>query len=238
MQPALQLALLLAILLPACKIAASLSSRLGIPPILGELLVGIIFGPGAINLLHLQLFEGGQATGALMLLAQLGGLVLMFVAGIETDIDRMREASVTAFLVALSGVIWPFFLGAGVGHLLGLSWQTAFFLGGALTATSVSISARTLMDAGKMSSPEATVILGAAVIDDVMGLFVLAFLAASMTTAPGQSFGLAAMTSSWLQQRAPLAAGHPLLIQMLTISASVAIFFAVAYGAAKRWLDP
>ena len=169
MQPALQLALLLAILLPACKIAASLFSRLGIPPILGELLMGVVLGPGALNLLHLRLFDGGQATGALMLLAQLGGLVLMFVAGIETDIDRMREASVTAFLVALSGVIWPFFLGAAIGHLLGLSWQTAFFLGRALTATSVSISARTLMDAGKMSSPEATVILGAAVIDDVIG---------------------------------------------------------------------
>jgi len=87
MQPALQLALLLAILLPTCKIAASLFSRLGIPPILGELLVGVVLGPGAINLLHLRLFDGGQATGALMLLAQLGGLVLMFVAGIETDID-------------------------------------------------------------------------------------------------------------------------------------------------------
>ena len=217
MQPALQLALLLAILLPACKIAASLCTRFGIPAILGELLVGVVLGPGAVNLLHLHLFEGGQATGALMLLAQIGGFVLMFIAGIETDIDRMREASVTAFLVALSGVIWPFFFGAGVGHLLGLSWKTACFLGGALTATSVSISARTLMDAGKMSSPEATVILGAAVIDDVMGLFVLAFLAAS-TTSAGESFGLAPMASGWLQQRIPFAASHPAGVQMVVIS--------------------
>lgn len=238
MQPALQLALLLAILLPACKIAASLFSRLGIPPILGELLVGVVLGPGAINLLHLHLFDGGQATGALMLLAQLGGLVLMFVAGVETDIDRMREASFTAFLVALSGVIWPFFLGAGVGHLLGLSWPTAFFLGGALTATSVSISARTLMDAGKMTAPEATVILGAAVIDDVMGLFVLAFLAASGSSAKGASFGLAPMASSWLQHRLSFAASHPLLVLMVLISVCVSLFFVVGYGAAQRWLDP
>ena len=103
----------------------------------------------------------------------------MFIAGLETDIDRMKEASATAFLVALLGVIWPFFLGAGAAHLLGLPWASSCFLGGALTATSVSISARTLMDAGKMTTPEASVILGAAVIDDVMGLFVLAFLAAS-----------------------------------------------------------
>src|SRR6266481_6752313 len=205
MTPALQLALLLASLLPAVKIAASLCERWGVPAILGELLVGV---------------------------------VLVSIAGPEKDIDRMRKAGGAAFFVALGGVIVPFILGAGVGRLAGLSWITACFLGGALTATSVSISARTLMDAGKMSTPEASVILGAAVIDDVMGLFVLAFLAASMTTAPGQSFGLAAMTSSWLQQRAPLAAGHPLLIQMLTITGSVAIFFAVGYGAAKRWLDP
>jgi Kef-type K+ transport system membrane component KefB len=149
----------------------------------------------------------------------------------------MREASVTAFLVALSGVIWPFFLGAAAAHLLGLSWQTAFFLGGALTATSVSISARTLMDAGKMSSPEATVILGAAVIDDVMGLFVLAFLAAGSTT-KGASFGLAPMASAWIQQRIPLAGSHPLLVLMTIISVCVLVFFFVGYGAAQRWLDP
>src|SRR5215469_8601425 len=177
MQPALQLALLLAVLLPAAKFAASLCTRFGIPPILGGLLVSVVLGPGAFNLLHLHLFADGRATSTLLLLAQLGGYVLMFIAGIETDIDRMREASVTAFVVALSGVIWPFLLGAGVGHLFGLTWTTACFLGGALTATSVSISARTLMDAGQMASPEATIILGAAVIDDVMGLFVLAFLA-------------------------------------------------------------
>src|SRR6476660_7767720 len=237
MSPGLQLALLVAILLPAGKLCASLFSRVGIPPILGELVVGVILGPGALNLLHMHLFAGGQASSALMLLAQVGGLVLMFIAGLETDIDRMREASMSAFVVALSGVIWPFFLGAGVGHLLGLSWPTACFLGGALTATSVSISARTLMDAGKMSSPEATVILGAAVIDDVMGLFVLAFLAAGSTT-KGASFGLAPMASAWLQERIPLAGSHPLLVLMTLISVCVLVFFLVGYGAAQRWLDP
>ena len=238
MQPALQLALLVAILLPAGKIVASLFTRWGIPPILGELLVGVVLGPGAVNLLHIHLFHGGEATGALMLLAQVGAIVLMFIAGIETDIDRMREASAAAFLVALSGVIWPFLLGAGVGHLFGLSWKTACFIGGALTATSVSISARTLMDAGKMATPEATVILGAAVIDDVMGLFVLAFLAASNVSTQGESFGFAAMASSWLQHRLGFAADHPLIVQMTIISFCVAAFFVVGYGAAKRWLDP
>src|SRR6266850_4035550 len=238
MTPALQLALLLATLLPAVKIAASLCERCGVPAILGELLVGVVLGPGAVDLLHLHVFEGGQATSALMLLAQVGGFVLMFIAGLETDIDRMRKAGGAAFFVALGGVVLPFILGAGVGRLAGLSWITACFLGGALTATSVSISARTLMDAGKMTSPEATVILGAAVIDDVMGLFVLAFLAASVTSTKGEAFGLAATGSAWLQQKLAPAASHPLLVQMAAISVCVTVFFVVGYVAAKRWLDP
>ena len=129
MPPILQLALLIAILLPVGKIVASVCTRFAIPAILGELLVGVIAGPGAFNLLHRSLFSGGQATDAFLLLAQMGGLVLMFIAGLETDIDRMREAGVTAFLVALSGVIWPFFLGAGAAHMLGLPWNSALIPG-------------------------------------------------------------------------------------------------------------
>ncbi|HVZ85179.1 MAG TPA: cation:proton antiporter [Terracidiphilus sp.] len=237
MPASLQLALLIAILLPASKVVASLCGRFGIPAILGELMVGVVAGPGCLNMLHMHLFSGTPATDAFLLLAQIGGLVLMFIAGLETDIDRMREASVTAFLVALSGVIWPFFLGAGVAHLFGLSWSCSWFLGGALTATSVSISARTLMDAGRMTTPEASVILGAAVIDDVMGLFVLAFLAASCSTTTS-SFGLAPMLAAWLQVHWPWAAAHPLTVQMTLIAICVGVFFFVAYGAAQRWSDP
>ena len=201
-------------------------------------MVGILAGPGALNLLHLKLFNAAYATNAFMLLAQIGGLVLMFIAGFETDIDRMKEAGVTAFLVALSGVIWPLLLGTAVARLFGLSWTLSLFIGGALTATSVSISARTLMDAGRMASPEASVILGAAVIDDVMGLFVLAFLTASTSTSAESKFGLAPMASAWLQAHLPAAGRHPLVVQMLLIAISVAVFFFIGYGAAKRWLDP
>jgi Kef-type K+ transport system membrane component KefB len=237
MPATLQLALLIAILLPAGKIVASIATRYGIPAILAELLVGVVAGPACLNILHLRLFSGTPAADALLLIAQIGGLVLMFIAGLETDIDRMREASVTAFLVALFGVIWPFFLGAGVAHILGLPWSSAWFLGGALTATSVSISARTLMDAGKMTSPEASVILGAAVIDDVMGLFVLAFLAASCSTTAA-SFGVAPMLSTWIQHQWPAAAQHPLIVQMTLIALCVTAFFVTAYAVANKWADP
>jgi Kef-type K+ transport system membrane component KefB len=233
----LQLALLIAILLPASKIIASLCARFGIPPIIGELMVGVAAGPACLNMLHMRVFSGTPATDAFLLLAQIGGFVLMFIAGLETDIERMREAGPTAFLVALLGVIWPFFLGAGTAHLFGMSWNNAWFLGGALTATSVSISARTLMDAGKMTSPEASVILGAAVIDDVMGLFVLAFLAAACN-AKSSSFGLASQVSSWIQTTIPVAGAHPLVVEIGLILLSVTLFFVVGYGAAKKVIDP
>jgi Kef-type K+ transport system membrane component KefB len=238
MPAALQLALLIAILLPAGKVIAALCTRFGVPAILGELLVGVAAGPGCLNLLHMRLFSGSPAADAFLLIAQIGGLVLMFIAGLETDIDRMREAGATAFLVALSGVIWPFCLGAAAAHLFGLSWSTACFLGGALTATSVSISARTLMDAGKMTSTEASVILGAAVIDDVMGLFVLAFLAASCSTGGVGSFGVAPMLSNWLNHHWAWAGQHPLVVQMTMIAICVSVFFVLAYAAAQRWADP
>ena len=97
MPATLQLALLIAILLPAGKIVASISTRFGIPAILGELMVGVAAGPGCFNILHMRLFSGTPAGDAFLLLAQIGGFVLMFIAGLETDIDRMREASVNRF---------------------------------------------------------------------------------------------------------------------------------------------
>ena len=89
-----------------------------------------------------------------------------------------------------------------------------------------------------MTTPEATVILGAAVIDDVMGLFVLAFLAASCSTTGANAFGVAPMVSYWLQHHVLWAGRHPLLVQMSLIAICVAVFFFVAYGAAQRWMDP
>ena len=134
-------------------------------------------------------------------------------------------------------MIWPFFLGAGVAHLLGLPWNSRCFLGGALTATSVSISARTLMDAGKMSSPEASVILGAAVIDDVMGLFVLAFLAAACNCHKHRSLELRPMLSNG-SQNIPIGGTSSSVMQMTLIAVCVAVYFFVAYGAAKTLARP
>ncbi len=195
MPATLQLALLIAILLPAGKIVASICTRFGIPAILGELMVGVVAGPGCFNMLHMHLFSGTPAADAFLLLAQIGGFVLMFIAGLETDIDRMREASGTAFLVALSGVIWPFFLGAGCGASSWASMEQRPF-SRRRTDGNERIHFRANPDGrGKDDLARSIRDSGAAVIDDVMGLFVLAFLAASCSTTGSSSFGLAPMLS-------------------------------------------
>ena len=120
MQPALQLALLLAILLPACKDRCLRLQPLRYPPHPGRVMVGVFFGPGNFQSAAACIFfRAARRPAHCCFSRKSAATVLMFIAGIETDIDRMREASVTAFVVALSGVIWPFFLGAGVGHCSG-----------------------------------------------------------------------------------------------------------------------
>src|SRR3989442_760100 len=104
----------------------------------------------------------------------------MFVAGMETDLAEMRRVGKAAFWAACGGVILPLGSGAAAAHLFGYGWGEGFFMGAVLTATSVSISAQTLMELKNLRSREGSTILGAAVIDDVMGIIVLS----SMTAAP------------------------------------------------------
>ncbi|MGE0059967.1 MAG: cation:proton antiporter, partial [Dehalococcoidia bacterium] len=115
----------------------------------------------------------------LELLAQMGVILLMFVAGLETDMEMMRKVSMPAFLVATGGVLLPFLGGLGIGEVFGLEFKEALFLAAILTATSVSISAQTLRELNLLRSREGTTILAAAVIDDIMGVVVLAFVFAS-----------------------------------------------------------
>jgi len=133
--------------------------------------------------------EEGQQTGGLVLmntvhsLAELGVLFLMFMAGLETDLKQMMRVGKVALYAAIGGVVGPFFFGAGAGYgfsLMGLSFNLyeSIFIGTILTATSVSISAQTLMELGRLKSKEGTTILGAAVIDDVIGIIVLSVVIA------------------------------------------------------------
>jgi Kef-type K+ transport system membrane component KefB len=172
--PSATLILYLAIILGAAKLGGDLAVRLKQPAVLGELLVGVLLGNlGGLGLHVLELIKTDSMVD---MLARLGVLLLLFEVGLESTVGQMMKVGVSSFLVASLGVVAPFALGWGAGALL-LPAEGPYvhaFLGATLTATSVGITARVLQDLGKSQSAEARVILGAAVIDDVMGLVILA----------------------------------------------------------------
>ncbi len=164
------LLIVLACLLLAAKGAGWICHRLHIPAVLGQLLVGVIAGPSLLGWV--------QVNGTLNSFATLGVIILMFIAGMETDMRQMRQVGGAAFVSASLGVICPFLVGTVFALALHYSLPVSLFLGTLLTATSVSISAETLKDLKKLRSKEGTTILGAAVIDDVLGLIVLSIILA------------------------------------------------------------
>ncbi|WP_066061668.1 cation:proton antiporter [Neobacillus soli] len=158
----------LAIILFASKIAGDISVKLGQPSVLGKLLIGVILGPAVLGLV--------SETKTLEELSQIGVILLMFIAGMETDLNEFKRSGKAATLVGVSGIIVPLFVGYLAGVMMGMTTIEAVFLGLLLSATSVSISVQALKELNKMQSKEGTTILGAAVIDDVLVIIALAFL--------------------------------------------------------------
>lgn len=161
---------------------SSLIERFGQPSVLGELIIGVVLGN--LILLGIHTFEPLKHDSIIAFLAELGVVILLFQIGLESNIGEMKKVGVNAGLVAVIGVIAPFVLGTyvvGPWLMPGLSSNAYLFLGAALTATSVGITARVFKDLGKLKTPEAQIVLGAAVIDDVMGLIILAIVSAIAT---------------------------------------------------------
>lgn len=169
----------LALVIAAAKAGGWLSSRLGQPAVLGELLVGIILGPSVFNLFGHPYFAESHVTEDLHQIGELGVILLMFAAGLEIHLSDFVQAGKAAVLVGVLGVLFPILLGAGVLHFFfDYSGQAALFIGIVLSATSVSISAQTLLELGLLRSREGLTLLGAAVVDDVLAIAVLsAFVA-------------------------------------------------------------
>jgi Kef-type K+ transport system membrane component KefB len=159
----------LLIVLVAARLAGEVCERIGVPSVLGEILIGVVIGPSVLHLVEL----GGDRSVSLAVMAELGVLLLLTAVGMEMDLKGLRAVGATALVVALAGIALPFGAGIGVGAAFGLDSQTAVFLGAALTATSVGITARVLGDLRALASPEARIVLGAAVADDVLGLVIL-----------------------------------------------------------------
>lgn len=168
----------LAVLLMLAKISG-LIEKLGQTAVLGELLMGVLLGN--LYLLGVDIVEPAKTDRIIAFLAELGVVILLFQIGLESSTTSMRQIGVPAFLVAAIGVAVPFVLGTylvGPWLLPGLSDNAYLFLGATLTATSVGITARVFSDLNVIKTREAQIVLGAAVIDDVLGLIILAIVSA------------------------------------------------------------
>jgi Kef-type K+ transport system membrane component KefB len=152
----------------SARLLGELAVRIGQSSVLGELLAGILVGPSVLGLVH--------QTETLTLLGEIGVMLLLFEVGLESDLQSFLRVGPSAAVVALIGVAVPFGLGYGVAAMLDFTTLQAIFIGATLTATSVAISARVLSDLGRLQSREGNIILGAAVLDDILGLVILSVM--------------------------------------------------------------
>ena len=162
----------LALILLSTKVLSLVTKRFKLPQVVGALLAGLILGPAMLNIIH--------ETDFIKQLAELGVIVLLFTAGLESDISQFKKTGKASFIVACLGVLVPLIGGTIIGYFFNNGEVTNVskfvqnvFIGSVLTATSVSITVETLKELGKISTDVGNVIIGAAIIDDILGMFVL-----------------------------------------------------------------
>lgn len=247
------LAALLVILVGA-KLGGSLAAALGQPSVLGELMVGVLLGN--VGLLGFHAFDGIRELASVDVLAQIGVLFLLFAAGLESDMGEMVSVAGSAMLVAVIGVVVPILLGylCSAWFFPGHHVLTHWFVGAVLCATSVGITARVLADLKRTQTIEGRIIIGAAVVDDVLGLIVLAVIVGIVKASDaGQALDLsiiavivlkalgfligAFLIGRWLSARAfKLALRLP--GEGLLLTGALAFCFGLAYLAGLAGLAP
>ena len=158
----------IAIILAVTKTLSLFSKKINLPAVVGSLLAGIILGPVLLNII--------QPSETITNLAELGVIVLMFEASLETDLKELKKSGLAAFVIALLGVLVPLMIGAIVMYVYDKNMMQAIFGGTILTATSVSITVDTLQEMGKLKGRAGTAILGAAIIDDILGILLLSLI--------------------------------------------------------------
>lgn len=180
----------LAIVLVTAKMGGWLVRRLGQPAVLGELAVGLLLGPSVLNVFGIDYFVNAHTLDILREFGELGVIFLMFAAGLEIQVGDLLRTGRAAVLVGFLGVIFPIGLGTLVGLQFHYSLANAEFMGIVLAATSVSISARTLMELGRLRSREGLTLLSAAVVDDVLAILVLSIFVGVVVSGNTQSWQL------------------------------------------------
>jgi Kef-type K+ transport system membrane component KefB len=251
----LEILLSLVVMLLAAKLGGDILERFHQPAVLGELIMGMIIGN--LHLVGFMGFEVFKGDIVLQVLAEVGVIILLFQVGLESTVKGMMEVGVTSFLVATFGLIAPFFLGWGVAawFLPEESIYVHVFVGATLTATSVGITARVLKDIGKVQTKEGKIILGAAVIDDVLGLVILAVVAGIITAASSGGNGVSSLQILWIIAKAVLFVagaiilgklilphffklGFRLKVKGVFLSFCLLVCFALAYVAGESGLAP
>ncbi|PYG86637.1 sodium/proton-potassium antiporter GerN (CPA2 family) [Ruminiclostridium sufflavum DSM 19573] len=177
----------IAIILIFTKIGGLISRKFKMPEVLGALIAGVIIGPAVLKLV--------QHTESIKLLSDLGVILLMFLAGLETNLDELKKAGKTSFAIAVVGILLPLVLGTAAAYLFFTDFWENLFVGVILTATSVSISVETLTELGKLNTRAGVNILGAAVIDDVLGLILISVVLAMSKALESGASGAQAVTS-------------------------------------------
>lgn len=215
------------------KIAGDLAVRIGQPAVLGKLIIGVVLGPAVLGWVH----DGEMIQE----ISEIGVLLLMFIAGLETDLEQLKRSWKSALAVAVGGIILPFIGGYSLAVLFGIPHMYALFFGTIFCATSVSISVQVLKDLNKLSSKEGTAILGAAVLDDVLVVLLLAFIMSIVGTGDVESIGLivakkgiffaVAVLAGWLFVPRVMKWLAPLRVTEAVITAAIVICFAFAYFA-------
>jgi Na+:H+ antiporter len=198
--------MVLALIIIAAKFGGELLGRMGQPPVLGELVMGVVLGN--LNLVGVTLLDPLKTNSTIRMVGELGAIFLLFEVGVESDLVQLLAVGWSSLLVATLGVIAPMVLGYIVSTQLlpDAGWLSHLFVGGTLTATSVGITARVLKDLGRSNTKEARIILGAAVADDVIGLVVLAVVSGLVTAAMSGSAttGISWTEVSWIVLKAVL----------------------------------
>lgn len=215
------------------KVAGDLSVRIGQPAVLGKLIVGIILGPAVLGWIGNSSFIDE--------LAEIGVLLLMFIAGLETDLEQLKKNWKSAFAVAIGGIILPFIGGYSAAIAFGFGQNYALFFGVIFCATSVSISVQVLKEMNKLNSREGTTILGAAVIDDVLVVILLAVMMSLVGTGNDISiplligkkalFFIVTFLAGWYVVPKVMKWMAPLRVTEAVISAALFICFGFAYFA-------
>lgn len=173
MTPFLQLCTILVILLMAAKTAGYLSTKIGQPSVLGELLIGVILGPSLISIFNFSFLDYAELPNLINDFAEIGVLLLMFIAGLELQLSDLAENKAASAYAGVLGVLVPILLGFLVGELFSMDFEHSLFLGLTLGATSVSISAQTLIELKALRSKVGFGLLGAAVFDDMLVILLL-----------------------------------------------------------------